>query len=517
MNTLKFLLPVYLLLCFIGYSQAQAPAIQWQKCLGGSAAERISSIQLTSDGGYIVSGTTFSNNGDVSGNHGIEDTWIVKFNGSGIIQWQKCFGGTNVDNATTIQPTTDGGFIVAGSTHSNDGDVFGNHSSGFTDMWILKLSDIGNIQWQKCLGGTNYDGANSIQQTSDGGYIIGGYTRSNNGDVSGLHAFVDDAWVVKLNSTGNIQWQKCLGGTNDDYASSILQTADGGYIMMGYTWSTDGDVSGSHGGGYADVWVVKLNSIGNIQWQKCLGGSDDDNAKSIITTLDGGYILVGQTMSNDGDVSGNHGGYDLWIVKLNSTGNVLWQKCLGGSNFDEGQSIQTTDDGGYILAGNTRSNDDDVSGNHGDFDYWILKLNSLGTIQWQKCLGGSNFDEVKSIQTAIDGGYIIAGNTRSNDGNVLNNHGDNDYWIVKLAPSISTGLETNKNNILLKVFPNPSQSQLNLSEKLKSLEIYNSNGQFIKSENETDCLDISTLNTGTYFLKGYTFLGELVETRFIKN
>jgi hypothetical protein len=286
-----------------------------------SGWEQAKSIQQTSDGGYIVAGYTQSNDGDVSANHGNFENyecWIVKLSPIGNIQWQKCLGGSDLDRAYSIQKTSDGGYIVAGYTYSNDGDVSGNHGGG--DCWIVKLLPTGNIQWQKCLGGSGYDYANSIQQTSDGGYIVGGYTNSNDGDVSGYHSNLSggrktsDSWIVKLSPTGSMQWQKCLGGSADDYASSIQQTSDKGYIVAGYAASIDGDVSGNHGGG--DCWVVKLSPTGNIKWQKCLGGNDCDYASSIRQTPDGGYIVAGVTDSTSGQVSGNHGGYDFWIVKL---------------------------------------------------------------------------------------------------------------------------------------------------------------------------------------------------------
>ena len=292
-------------------SYAQAPTIQWQKCLGGTVTDEANSIQQTSDGRFIVAGYTFSNDGDVSGNHGNSDYWVVKLNSSGDILWQRCLGGTDDDYAYSIQQTSDGGFIVAGQTYSNDGDVSGNH--GYDDAWVVKLNSSGDIEWQKCLGGTDDDYAYSIQQTSDGGFIVAGQTYSNDGDVSGNHGY-DDAWVVKLNSSGDIEWQKCLGGTNDDRAYSIQQTSNGGFIVAGYTYSNDGDVSGNHG--YWDTWVVKLNSSGDIEWQKCLGGTSDDYANSIQQTSDSGFIVVGYTFSNDYDVSENHGYDDAWVVKL---------------------------------------------------------------------------------------------------------------------------------------------------------------------------------------------------------
>ena len=352
------------------------------------------------------------------------------------IAWQKCLGGSNDDMAYSIKQTGDGGYIVAGKTESNNGDVSGNHSSG-DDARLVKLDASGTIVWQKCYGGASYECANSVYQTSDGGYAFAGEVMSNNGDVSGNHGG-NDAWVVKLDASGTIAWQKCLGGSGDDKAFSILQTNDGGYIVAGSTNSNDGDVSGNHGG-VVDAWVVKLSASGAIAWQKCLGGSGVEIAYSIQQTSDGGYIVAGFTTSNDGDVSGNHGSIDVWVVKLDASGAIEWQKCLGGSGEDYAYSIQQTSDGSYIVAGVTTSTNGDVSGNHGGYDAWVVKLNASGSKVWQKCLGGSGIDMAISIQQTSDGGYIVAGYTASTNGNVSGNHCGDDAWVVKLNPDDSGG------------------------------------------------------------------------------
>ena len=360
------------LICFNAQVFSQAtPIIQWQKTLGGSSSDEAHSIQQTTDGGYIVVGIAYSNDGDVTNNHGSHDYWVVKLDANGNRIWQKTLGGSSIEDAWSIQQTTDGGYIVAGYTESNDGDVTGNH--GGADSWIIKLDDNGNKIWQKTLGGSSADGAQSIQQTTDGGYIVAGSTASNDGDVTGNHGDYD-AWIVKLDPNGNKLWQKTLGGSSADGAQSIQQTTDGGYIVAGDTYSNDGDVTGNHGG--YDYWVVKLDANGNRIWQKTLGGTRGEQAYSIKQTKDGGYIVAGLTYSNDGDVTGNNGSSsfsDYWIVKLDANGNKLWQKTLGGSSSEIAYSIQQTSDGGYVVAGGTGSNDGDVTGNHGS-DYWIVKL-----------------------------------------------------------------------------------------------------------------------------------------------
>ena len=519
MRTAKALLLVFLILTLICGTIAFAqPSIVWQKCLGGSDIDEARSIQQTSDGGFIVAGATQSNDGDVSGYHGVWDYWVVKLNSSGRIEWKKCLGGSGGDGASSIQQTSDGGFIVAGGTGSDDGDVSGNH--GGNDFWVVRLNSSGDIVWQKCLGGSNRDRAYSIQQTSDGGFIVAGYTRSNDGDVSGWHVGYDsygyrlpDYWVVKLNSSGDIVWQKCLGGSGYEEAYSIQQTTDGEFIVAGVTESNDGDVSGNHG--EYDFWVVRLNSSGDIVWQKCLGGSNRDCAYSIQQTSDGGFIVAGVSSSNDGDVSGYHGNADYWVVKLNSSGDIIWQKCLGGSHGDVAYSIQKTSDGGFIVAGFSKSNDGDVSGHHGSTlypDYWVVKLDSSGGIVWQKCLGGNLVDWAHSIHQSSDGGFIVAGWTNSNDGDVSGNHGRCDFWVVKLSP---VGVSENvivPEQFAISVFPNPFNSSCIITAPSGArVEIYDLQGRLISkgiqsfSESQDKRTFIwqpdETIRSGVYIVK----------------
>ena len=503
---------------YVGIStiQAQAPEIQWQKSIGGTGTDIAYSIIQTSDNGFIVAGNSSSNNGDVSGNHGLGDYLVVKLSVTGNIEWQKSLGGTNEDDARSIQQTLDGGYIVVGSSNSNNGDVSGNH--GGADYWIVKLNSIGDIQWQKSLGGLSNEGANSIKETEDGGYIIAGTSASTNSDVSGNHGSID-YWIVKINIEGNIEWQKCFGGTNQDSLWSITQSFDGGYVIVGYSVSNDGDVSGNHGG--VDYWIVKINSIGTIEWQKSLGGSNDDIPFSITQTIDGGYIIAGNSSSNDGDVSGNHGYVDCWIVKINSIGIIEWQKSLGGSNQDFVYSIIQISDGSYVIAGNSSSNDEDVSGNYGGLDCWMVKINSSGTIIWQKSLGGTGNDIPFSIIQTLNGGYIIAGYSDSNNGDVTGNNGYEDFLIVKLSQdNLSTNSFLENNTISL--FPNPTKESLSIKldyyTPLQEIIITDVLGKIIHSQ-KVDGL-ITTIITdgfknGVYFVN--TMDGAKMFTqRFIK-
>jgi gliding motility-associated-like protein len=400
-------------------------------------------IITTPDGGYITFGSInfLKDNLDINGNYREEDAWVVKYSGTGVIEWKKNYGGSKSDNAYSIVNTADGGFLFVGNTFSNDGDVNGNHNSMYADMWVVKINSSGTIQWQKCYGGSRDDAALSVAPTPDGGFIIAGISQSADGDVSGLHNGVPgylDVWALRLNSAGNLLWQKCLGGYKEDRATCIQVTKDGGAIICGATESNDGDVMGQHGS--YDMWVVKLSSYGSIEWQRTLGGMHDDLANSITQTKDGGYILCGETSSNDGDFTTNHSGSgniaDIAVVKLDPAGNTEWAKCLGGTEFDIGYCIQNDLSGGYVLSGIVYSNDGDVSANHSTSrDAWIVKLDNSGVIEWQKCYGG-NFDDIPySIVAPVAGNYVFTGYTSSYDGDVTNNlpTAGLQTWTVKLG------------------------------------------------------------------------------------
>ena len=433
---------------FITRLSAQAPLIQWQKAFGGTQNDQIQNgtkIIQTSDGGFIMAGYTESSDGDVSGSRSSKDFWIVKSDGSGNITWQRSYGGSNNDYARSIYQTPDGGYIVAGVAESNDGDVTGNH--GNADMWVLKLDALGFVQWKKCYGGTANDFANSVRHTADGGYIVFGTTFSvNNGDVTGFHGFAD-YWVVKIDAVGSIQWQKAYGGSDIEEGAAVVQTADGGYIMTGSTHSNDDDVSSNHGS--YDFWTVKINAAGTIQWQKTYGGSAEDRAADIKQTTDGGYIMAGNTWSNDGDITFKYPSTDYWLVKTDANGIIQWQKTYGGNSEDYGYAVSLTTDGGYIVCGySLQPTFGDITGHHGGADAWLVNTNATGVIQWQKALGGSQGEYSYAVQQTSDGGFVVAANSNSNDGDVSGNHGSYDLWLVKLAPNCNLSVSAGSDEIL---------------------------------------------------------------------
>ncbi|MEZ5199038.1 MAG: hypothetical protein R2764_22445 [Bacteroidales bacterium] len=287
-------------------------------------------------------------------------------------------------------------------------------------------------------GGSGIDNANSVKQTNDNGYIVAGYSSSSDGDVGSNNGGYD-FWLVKLTSAGVLDWEANFGGNENDFPNSVQQTNDGGYIIAGGSQSSDGDVGGNNGS--YDMWIVKLSATGILEWETNLGGSSWDTANSIVQTSDGGYILGGGSSSTDGDVGGNNGESDFWIVKLTASGTIDWETNFGGSYEETAYSIQQTLDGGYIVAGTSSSSDGDVGGNYGSYDYWIVKISVTGTLEWEKNLGGSNDDEPNTIKQTADGSYIVGGYSLSSDYDVPSNYHDYssnptfDYWIVKIGPN----------------------------------------------------------------------------------
>lgn len=490
-------------LCFLSFMIgsvlfSQIPNIEWSKCYGGTSYDVAKSIQQTTDGGYIVTGHAYSTNGDVVNAQQGGNFWVVKLDSAGNIVWQKTLGGNFADFANVVRQTLDGGYIVIGNTEDSLAS-----SSNIPDenILIVKLDGLGNVVWQQTYGETgsyNSDEGNDIKPTADGGYIAVGSTASY--DTHGATDFL----VLKLDAYGNIMWQKFFGGSFVDRALSVQQTPDGGYIAAGYTFSSNGDVTGAHGS--ADVWVLKLDSGGNLLWQKTFGGTGDDRASSIQKTSDG-YVVGGFTAShNDGDVLNHHsvlnGGQqtsDFWILKLDESGNIIWQNTLGGTSDDQIKSIFQTSDGGYIACGLTFSNDADVTANAGLEDVWIVRLNSTGILQWQKSMGGSGYDLAFSVQEAQDGSYVVAGQAMSGSGGA-GFHGGQDFWIVKFAPESAMGTGGfEPSNI--SVYPNPVSNILSVGLfNVKSITVTNMEGKILETVQNTTQINLSGYARGTYLV-----------------
>ena len=421
---------------------------QWNKTLGGGANDYLSNIIPTNDGGFLLGGYSGS---DISDNKsqaskGLFDYWIVKIDASGNKVWDKTFGGESNDFLNKIISTNDGGYLLGGHSGSNNTGDKSQGSKGQGDYWVVKIDASGNKVWDKTFGGSSVDFAlKSIISTSDGGYLLGGTSLSNNtGDKSQISRGLYDYWVIKIDASGNKVWDKTFGGGSSDLLNSIIPTNDGGYLLGGFSYSgIGGDKSeASKGNGYYDYWVVKINANGAKVWDRTIGGSEADVLNDMIATNDGNYLLIGYSNSNiGGDKSeSSKGDYDYWVVKINTNGTKIWDKTYGGNKSDVLYSVVTFADGTFLLGGASYS---DIGADKSEapksdykYDYWVVKVNANGTKIWDKTLGGVSDDYLMSVISTNDGGYLLGGYS------VFNNTGtvDTDYWLVKIKEEKGTTL-----------------------------------------------------------------------------
>lgn len=448
--------------------------IEWQRTIGGANADNMQSLMQTPDGGYILAGQSNStisgekadtNRGTVNtGIMATPDYWLVKTNDTGGIDWQKTIGGADLDNLTSVALTTDGGYFLGGSSKSGISGEKTDTCRGATDYWLLKLDNTGTIEWQKTYGSTDngpqvaaftgYDDLQKVIQTSDGGYMAGGFTAGGiSGDKtdsnrSGAESVNNDYWVIKMDASGDIEWQKTVGGADDDRLYDLIQTADGGYLLGGDSWSNISGEKSENAKGADDYWIVKLDSTGNLEWDKTIGGDESDILWSVNQIPDGSYILGGQSWSGiSGDKADTcRGESDYWVVKIDATGTPEWNKSYGGNDYDWCTTVIPTSEGGYLAHGNSSSaqSGDKTEMGWGSKDYWVIKLDSIGGIEWQKALGGIDLDQTFHSGLAIetnDGKYVVGGYSFSGlNGNKTDTSrgGFGDYWLVKLFEDCPT-------------------------------------------------------------------------------
>ncbi|HYH57274.1 MAG TPA: hypothetical protein VD772_11720, partial [Anseongella sp.] len=422
-------------------SAQSIPAKIWDKGLGGSASDDVTSVTATADGGLLLGGYSASGlSGDKSeASRGGSDFWVVKLDMNGTKQWDKTFGGSGSDNLYSVIQTTDGGYLLAGlSTSGIDGDKT-EAGRGSTDYWIVKLDASGTRLWDKTYGGSADDRLYSVLQTTDGGFLMGGYTTSGiSGDKTSALIGGYDLWVIKTDGNGNKLWDKTYGGSGSEIFSTLRPTADGGYLIGG---SSDSGISGDKSEasrGAEDYWILKINAAGTKQWDKTFGSTTNDNISSLSLTADGGYILGGYSDGNGGDKSeASRGNYDFWVVKVSSNGSKQWDKTFGGSDSDSADEIIQTADGNYLMAGGSTSpvSGDKTLANKGSMDTWLVKFGPTGTKLWDRTYGGTNYDYGGLLAESADGSYLLAGSSFSgrNGDKSTASRGNFDYWVIKMT------------------------------------------------------------------------------------
>jgi hypothetical protein len=411
--------------------------ISWIKSFGGSGDDSPRSIIQTNDGGFAILGFTNSVDVDLAYKRmAVNDYWLLKLDAEGALQWQRTYGGSGDDRGQQVIQTADGGYAVTGYAMSDDGD--GSNNEGFHDNWILRLDASGNILWEQSFGFSGHDHSYDIVETVDGGFFFSGFldvTSSNGegatGKNSNLSAHgVGEFWGTRIDVDGNILWRKFFGGTNNDRSFAVVNSFDGGFVMVGASESDDFDISNPKGS--YDYWVVKVDKNGRMEWERSFGGTGIDQAHDILKTNDGAYVLIGNTFSTDTQVSKNNGESDIWAVKIDERGDLLWEQSYGGTGFDAAHGISLATDDGLLIVGNSKSSDLDASENFGENDLWLLKTNYEGELQYQKAIGGTDLDFGYDVLESVDGGVIVVGETASTDFPKINNHGGIDLVVIKL-------------------------------------------------------------------------------------
>ena len=446
MKTLYFILVILVSLTSALFTQTP-PDTLWTRTFGGSNDEHAYCVQQTSDGGFIISGSTSSFGA------GGSDVWLIKTDPNGNISWTQTFGGIYDDEAWHVQQCTDGGYIIAGNTAS-----FG---MGELDIWLIKSDTNGDTLWTRTFGGVDIEYGRSVQETNDGGYIITGTTYSfgmGEGDII----------LVKTDELGDEIWTQYIGGVSPDEGYIAKQTLDGGYIIAATTRS--------YGAGWWDYYLVKTDSDGNIQWTNTFGGGAGDGGRYVEQTTDEGYIFAGWSCSF------GHGYYDAYLVKTDSQGNPTWTGAYGGYAADESQCARQTFDGGYISIGYSHSF------SAGSSDLYVVRIDDQGNDVWTSSYGGVNEDRGWSIDLTEDGGYILVGGTLSYGA------GSRDVYLIRLASE--TSIEDNEiasPAFLVQNYPNPFNPSTTISfsvtqnamsgsdgSSFVTLIIYNIKGQKVK-------------------------------------
>ena len=413
-------LSIVILICITAFAQ---PDTLWTKTFGGAGNDNGRSVKQTMDGGYIIVGYT-----DYEG-FGSTDMYLIKSDQNGDTLWTQTFGGSDDDYGCSVQQTTDGGYIITGYTSSYGVDYY--------DVCLIKTDANGNETWNQTFGGSDYDYGYSVQQTTDGGYIIVGHT--------GIYINYD-VYLIKTDANGNESWSQTFGGNVNEYGYSVQQTTDSGYIITGFTESF---------GVGGDVYLIKTDADGNETWSQTFGGSDYDGGWCVQQTTEGGYIITGVTYSFGA------GEFDVYLIKTDTVGNEIWSQTFGGSYYDHGFSVQQTNDGGYIIAGSIQYF---VAGY--SRDVYLIKTDANGNESWTQTFGENSNDEGWSVQQTTDGGYILAGYTCSYS------NGDSDVWLIRLDSegSLVEGFGDNQPSsfILHPCSPNPFNPSTELTYSIQS-------------------------------------------------
>lgn len=405
------------------YGQAE---VKWDATFGGSADDNLATMTPTSDGGYLLGGYSDSNaSGDKTedsradqemGSTKSVDYWVVKIDAFGQKEWDRTYGGFSQDYLRQVLPTEDGGYLLAGYSWS---EATGDRTAaplGREDYWVVKLDASGNKVWDKAYGGSRDDRLTTAVATADGAFLLGGFSNSNVSDTKSENPRGDrDFWVIKIDASGNRLWDKTYGGSSADELHAINLTTDGGFLLGGRSMSpVSGEKTEAARGEWFDYWVVRIDASGNKLWDSTFGGDQNDVLYAIAPAADGGFLLGGDSKSGiSGDKTEPERGFgdDYWVVKINADGDKLWDKAYGGNSSDNLFSMLPVADGGFLLGGLSHSDisADRTVANKGFGDRWLVRIDATGTKLWDTAIGGNSFDNLWSMVATPDGGALLGG------------------------------------------------------------------------------------------------------------
>jgi hypothetical protein len=430
------------------------------KTFGGPGYDRLTVMIETADGGFLYGGASASGAGgekseEKKGNNDEfnYDYWVIKVNSAGEKVWDRSYGGTGYDALTSLIETREGGYLLGGYSWSSQGEDKSEDSQGDSDYWIVKIDQEGRKLWDRTYGGADHDFLVSLHQTNDGGYLLSGESSSGVGaDKTAASKGNSDFWVIKVDQEGRQEWDRGYGGDNWEWLSAVVSAPDGGFLLAGTSNSgIGGDKSAGRKGEKrfwdGDYWVLKISGNGTKQWDHTFGSDGQDELTAAILTADGGYLLGGSTevFSTAGSGSSLPDEFDdeleymdYWVLKINSNGAVDWQRKYGGDGLDKLAALVATADGGYLLGGSSTSGSarDKTEPGRGESDYWVINVSNRGDIIWDRTLGGAKIEELKNMLQTADGGFLVGGNSSSGKSGDKTeaSRGSQDFWVARLTP-----------------------------------------------------------------------------------
>ena len=483
---------------FVQAQQPLAPVINWQQRLGGSSDEAWESVCIAGDGSIVVCGYTSSINGDAGEGRGGTDAWVARFSVFGELIWKKRYGGTKLDFANSIARGEGGGFIVAGVSYSDDGDLSGNH--GYSDAWLLKLNDLGEKEWSYLYGGECFEEAVAVQHAAGGGYVVAGGSCSDENQYQWEHRGLYDGWVFHVDGGGRMLWQHNFGGSGNDYIYHLDEGNEGEWILAGVTNSNDGDIEINYGN--SDAWLVSVSKEGILQWSRTYGGEGNDRFLSVHRSLNGNMFASGYFQKGVD--------FDGWVLKAGMGGDVLKQAFYGGGGPDYLVGSAITGDGGGIFCGSTQSAFEgfSVSGSNGDA--WFIKIDNNLDVQWQFVDGGEDPDAYVAVSVSENNRVYLAGYTESSGVGLPDAHGMQDSWLVSMTADILNEVREFEQKQMFNIFPNPVKSSgviyltLQNGEILTDAWILSSSGVVLKRYNNVSNglgISLAGFSSGQYWLR----------------